>query len=151
MTLTRLTILGARLTTAQGHAAQLYERDNSPGGRTHSICQDGFVFDVGAIPSCPPTRNLRADRGLPQPDVLGRVGRRSVVSYRRREPNEQILDYIAGATIRGNTRISSGDAPFGETFILPPRSGQAKLTTPLPLITCPPDHTPGGEDVMALY
>lgn len=182
----RIAVVGAGLTglTAalqlqqQGHAVQLYERDNNPGGRTRSIRQDGFVFDVGAITLLPTYRETcslieqlglgdRLQRiepiiGIPRGGRMHRLqvarpirsllttglvsstaklrllklfkplrrawarsdfhslaplaewDSESIASYLRRELNEEILEYIAGPIIRGNTLNSPEDAPFGE-------------------------------------
>lgn len=57
----RIAVVGAGVTglTAAwrlqqaGHAVQVYEALEVPGGRTRSIAKDGFVFDVGAITLLP--------------------------------------------------------------------------------------------------
>lgn len=64
----RVAIVGAGVTgltaawrlRAAGHEVVIYEKSSVAGGRTRSIRQDGFIFDVGAITMLPTYANVVA-------------------------------------------------------------------------------------------
>jgi oxygen-dependent protoporphyrinogen oxidase len=155
-----------------------FEREAFIGGRTRSIHQDGFIFDVGAITMLPtyartcalieelgivshlkrvapvigiprggrihaldlarPLRSLLGTallsgaaklrllkllptmrRAWPKAtyeslSTLGEWDHESIADYVRREFGEEVLEYIAGPIIRGNTLNSTECAPAGE-------------------------------------
>jgi oxygen-dependent protoporphyrinogen oxidase len=78
----RIAVVGAGVTglsaawhlQQQDHEVQLYERASTPGGRTASIRQDGFVFDVGAFTLLPTyTQTCRLIEQLGLGDRLHRI------------------------------------------------------------------------------
>ena len=73
----RIAIIGAGVSglscawrlRAAGHDVTIFEKSDHVGGRTRSIRQDGFIFDVGAITMLPTYRNtvaLAAELGIEQ-------------------------------------------------------------------------------------
>jgi protoporphyrinogen/coproporphyrinogen III oxidase len=161
-----------------GWDVQIFDKAGRAGGRTMSIRQDGFVFDVGAITLLPTYKNTIALAhelgienhlhpitpviGIPRGGVVHRLDLakpiasllgtklislsakfkllkllgpllrswklanfqsltplapwdgETIASYVRRECGDEVLNYIAGPIIRGNTLNSTDCAPFGE-------------------------------------
>jgi protoporphyrinogen/coproporphyrinogen III oxidase len=161
-----------------GWDVQIFDKASRPGGRTLSIRQDGFIFDVGAITMLPTYTNImtlvrelsieehlhritpvigipragvihRLDLARPIASLLGtklisvtaklkllklltplwqswRLANfqslgslapwdsETISSYVGRECGQEVLNYVAGPIIRGNTLNSTECAPFGE-------------------------------------